>query len=81
MSIKPSLDGPRAKLDRAVEHIKTLYDEMLAFDKTQPFGTRHEVDATTGDDVWRLVVHHKPPDSLSVIAGDTDPARATRSEQ
>lgn len=68
--MKPSLDAPKEKLGRAREHLKTFYDEMLAYMKTDPFGTTHEVDSETGDDVFRLDIRELPPVRLSVIAGD-----------
>ncbi len=65
-----SLEGPRAKIDRAREHTALLDSEVRAFLQTNPYRSVHEVDANNGDDIWRVQVDREPPMRLSVIVGD-----------
>src|SRR5215218_6041340 len=64
------LDGPRAKLARAHEHLVALraaIDEYLA---ARPFATPNERDEASGDYVFRLVVQQPLPLRLGVMVGD-----------
>ena len=67
------LDGPRLKLARAREHLDALDREVRAFSDSKPYELISESDAETGDYVYRLHLkwpEAKPPDHLSLIAGD-----------
>lgn len=67
----PSLEGPRAKIDRAEEHLNALYGEVHAF--LEPYSdfepVYHAFDGT-----WHTVnvrpIIDEPPLRLSVICGD-----------
>jgi hypothetical protein len=64
------LDGPRAKLARAAEHLGALraaIDEYLA---AGPYRTPHEYDAPSGEYVFRLVGDQPLPLRLGIIVGD-----------
>lgn len=66
----PSLEGPKAKLARADEHLTALHGEVKRFLRTEPYRLRHDVDPQQGDDVWRLEIRESPPLRLSILAGD-----------
>jgi hypothetical protein len=65
-----SLDSPRAKLDRAYEHLEALDHEIAAFFDAEPYETRDEFDLQTGDHVFRIVIREPPPLRLGAILGD-----------
>jgi len=68
-----SLEGVRAKLDRADEHLNTLADEIQAFISRdpQPFGLSVPYfDPTTDWHTVYAIVEEKPPERLGVILGD-----------
>ncbi len=75
--MKPSLDGPRAKLARAYEHLEAIDREVPAFFATKPYVIRREFDTATGEHVFRLDIRETPPARLGTIVGDF--AQNTRS--
>jgi hypothetical protein len=70
MSARPSLDSPRAKLDRAYEHLESLDPEIAAFFATNPYEFVPEFEAKTGEHVLRLRIREHPPLRLGTIVGD-----------
>lgn len=68
--MQPSLDNPRAKLDRAYEHLESLDPEIAAFFATDPYTVVPEFDAKTGEHVFRLRIREHPPLRLGTIVGD-----------
>ena len=55
------LDGFKAKLARADEHLGTLDDEIALFLETQPYAVRFEIDEHTAQKVARIYVNGEPP--------------------
>ena len=68
--MKPAMDGPRAKVNRAREHLRALRNEIDAFLNADPYTPTRETDPENGDYVWRLQVHRHPPVRLGVLIGD-----------
>jgi hypothetical protein len=66
----PSLEGPRAKLDRAREHLGALRHEVDAFLDRDPYVSVRETDSENGDYVWRMEVHRTAPVRLGILIGD-----------
>lgn len=64
-----SLEGPRAKLERAREHLDALGRELLPFSKSTTYPVRYGRDPQTNEHVWRI----DPPSvpiRVSLLAGD-----------
>src|SRR5574341_846522 len=66
----PSLEGPEAKLSRALEHLDTLSEEVAVFLGSKPYRAVYKFDIDKRDHVWRLQVHHSAPMRLGILAGD-----------
>ncbi len=66
----PSLEGPRAKIDRAREHAQALDTESQAFIRSNPYRTTYGTDPNNGDHIWRVEVMRAPPMRLSILVGD-----------
>ena len=63
------LDGVQSKIDRALEHIKSLQDKSASFLEGQPYDIAQKPQA----DGWERAIFHvqrEPPLELGVIAGD-----------
>jgi hypothetical protein len=68
-----SLDGVRAKLQRADEHLETLAGEMAAFLNADPSPLGFTIPHFDPETKWHVVyayVEEEPPDRLGVILGD-----------
>lgn len=65
-----SLDNPRAKLDRAAEHIALLDSETSAFFESEPYEVESEFDADVSEQVFKLKIVRQPPLRLGAILGD-----------
>jgi hypothetical protein len=65
-----SLDNPRAKLDRAYEHLESLDREIAAFFETEPYVIEPEFRAKTGEHVFRVRIRRNPPLRLGTLVGD-----------
>jgi len=65
------MDGPRAKLDAAEDHFKTLDEHIGAFLRSEPYDVTIEFDDREG---YRFVVvahvHETPPLKISTLIGD-----------
>jgi hypothetical protein len=66
----PSLANPRAKLERAQEHLLALDAATGEFFEVDPYGIVGEFDPQTSDYVFRVKVLREPPLRLGVILGD-----------
>jgi len=64
------LDGPRAKLARAYEHLLTLDVETGAFFAAKPYEVVPEFDANVGAHILRVRIREPPPLRLGAILGD-----------
>ena len=66
------LEAPRARLQRAAEHIQDFCVEADVYLRTTPFGWTAEFFEENGTKFVRLLfkVHKEPPKRLGVIAGD-----------
>jgi hypothetical protein len=63
------LEGVQSKIDRALEHIKSLQDKSASFLEGQPYDIAQKPQA----DGWERAIFHvqrEPPLELGVIAGD-----------
>jgi len=65
-----SLDGVRAKLDRAYEHLEVLDREAAEWFETQPYEIVSRFDTQTSEQVFRINIKADPPARLGVILGD-----------
>ncbi len=70
--MKPSLDGPRLKLERADEHLDALHRELRVF--ADSHADRPTLDYAF-DGTWHIVVagplsDEPPPPHISLICGD-----------
>jgi len=66
----PSLDGPLAKLNRAGEHLKALYQTVRRLQDGEGYAAVLEIDPETGDHLWRMKVDPAAPMRLGVLVGD-----------
>ena len=64
----PSLDGVRAKLARANEHLARLESDTHAFLENEPYRFALEVDGH--DYVVRIKASREPPIELAIMLGD-----------
>jgi hypothetical protein len=68
---RPSLRGCDAKVERAREHLKTLYKEIDAFIESEPHEIVSEFDAETLTRIVRLRVLREPDETAwAVLLGD-----------
>lgn len=65
-----SLDGVRAKLDRAHEHLTALHAETGAFVESEAHAFRGQVQKEESRYVVRLEMREAPPIRLSILVGD-----------
>ena len=65
-----SLDGPWAKVERAVEHLRALDLGCKVFVQTKPYYVAAEFDAEADRHAILLRVRERVPIALSVIVGD-----------
>lgn len=68
--MRPSLSDPRAKLDRAGEHLDTLGIELRAFSEREPHAIVPDDGLDEGWKVLRIRVREEPPVKLGLIFGD-----------
>jgi len=64
------LVGPKLKFERAKSHIRDLESAIKSFMKVSPYDLIREIDAKTGENVYRILVKECIPTSISVIVGD-----------
>jgi hypothetical protein len=69
-SVANRLKGPRAKVERAKEHLHELEAAVVAFFDTRPYEVLPEEDAESGQRLYKVTKADAPPDSLPLIAGD-----------
>lgn len=67
---KPSLADPRAKLERAAEHLDALGAELGRFSERNPHAIAPDENLEEGRQVLRFRVREKPPVKLGLIFGD-----------
>jgi hypothetical protein len=65
-----ALDGPWAKVDRAIEHLKALDLGCEVFLKTKPYYVATEFEPDAARHAIFLRVRHPVPLALSVVVGD-----------
>ncbi len=65
-----SLNGPRAKLRRAQEHLEALDAEARAYGEREPYSVTRERDPLEGWQVAYFHIHEPPPIRLGIILGD-----------
>lgn len=68
--MRPSLTDPRAKLDRAAEHLEALSNELSRFSERDPYRIVPDPGLDEGRKVLRFRVDAEPPIKLSLIFGD-----------
>lgn len=66
----PSLDGPKAKLTRAREHLDALRPKVLSAQDGEAYSRVKEVDSQSGDHVWRVKIDSAAVMRLGVLVGD-----------
>ncbi|MFI5259468.1 MAG: hypothetical protein ACHQ01_07670 [Candidatus Limnocylindrales bacterium] len=64
------LDGPRAKIERAKDHLSDLQAEVTQFLSRDPYGVIDEYDPETGENMVRARVSESPPPRIAAIVGD-----------
>ena len=64
------LDGPRAKHERAIEHVESLNFEVEQFLAREPHRVTVEFEPETGWHVARFQIFEYPPPELGVLAGE-----------
>jgi hypothetical protein len=70
-SKQASLDGPRAKLERARLHLEALNDGIRAYTETDTHDFIDEVDLQTGDQIIRIRILNEPDNpTWGLIVGD-----------
>lgn len=65
-----AMDGPRAKIERAKEHVDDLRSALRDFFAGNPYAVTGHVDSQSGEHVLRLVKLADFPPRVSVIIGD-----------
>jgi hypothetical protein len=65
-----SLNGCRAKTERAKKHLRDLHQAYDGFMQLNPYGVVADNDPQTGERVLRARVSHEPPEAWSVVIGD-----------
>jgi hypothetical protein len=69
--LRASLDGPRAKLERARHHLEALHDSIRAYTETDTHNFIHEIDPETGDQIVRIRILREPDNpGWGLIIGD-----------
>lgn len=68
--MRPSLSDPRAKLDRAGEHLDVLGAELKAFSDRDQHGIVPDDELDEGRQVLRFREREKPPVKLGLVFGD-----------
>jgi hypothetical protein len=66
----PSLDSPRAKLDRAREHLEALDEKTAAFFADEPYKIGSEFRPDTSEYVFWIEPTRQPPAELGLILGE-----------
>jgi hypothetical protein len=66
----PSLTHPRAKLDRAAEHLDALHAELRRFSEREPHAVAPDDGLDDGWKVLRFQVKEEPPIQLGLVLGD-----------
>jgi hypothetical protein len=64
------LKGPRAKIERAKEHVRDLEAEVRRFHETRPYEVGTDEESQPGKRLTKLTKAERPPDRLALIAGD-----------
>lgn len=64
------MEGPTRRLDHGFEYLRALAKEVGRFMARDPYVFRREVEAETGNHVWRAEIRATPPPEMSLIAGD-----------
>ncbi|MEJ7656106.1 MAG: hypothetical protein WKF33_03635 [Thermoleophilaceae bacterium] len=64
------MNGPRAKVERANEHISDLVSEIERFHHRNPYEVVREIEADTGDLLYSFRVRVALSPRLALIAGD-----------
>ena len=64
------LDGVRAKLERADEHLEILYGEVARFLYGKPYELVLEYDAENVTWIVHMRIHRDPPIRIATVAGD-----------
>lgn len=64
------LSGPKLKIGRAKHHVDDIEATLKVFFEAKPYELAAEVDAMTGEEVWRVRIHKCLPRDLSTIVGD-----------
>ncbi len=70
MPRKASLTDPRAKVNRAAEHLDALGAELRAFSDRDPHGISADADLDKGRQVLRFREREEPPIKLGLMFGD-----------
>lgn len=65
-----ALDGPRAKYQRAIEHVDALHFEVDEFLAREPHRVTVEFEPETGWHVARFQIFEYPPPSIAALAGE-----------
>ena len=68
--MSPSLDGPRAKIERSKKHFGDLHDEMIAASNLRPYRIVVEPEPDARERVIRVRGSYTFPLSWNAIAGD-----------
>ena len=69
-SLADPLEGVRAKLDRAAEHLTVLDEETAAFFESKPYVVEAEFDADVTEYVFYITPTRQPPLRLGLLLGD-----------
>ena len=65
------LEGCRAKVERAKEHLYVLHSEYVAFFDRNPFGFANYTNPADGEQVFLARISRQPPTARwGVIAGE-----------
>jgi hypothetical protein len=64
------LQGIRAKIERAKEHVRDFESRLRTFMQTDPYGIRVEDDPKTGDKIQRVEIRSQTPADLPLVAGE-----------
>jgi hypothetical protein len=69
--VEASLDGPKAKLERARHHLEALYEGIRAYTETDPHEFIDEIDPETTDQVVRIRILREPDNpTWGLMIGD-----------
>jgi hypothetical protein len=71
MRFKPRPRTPaKAKTDRAEEHLEEIDAQLRIFFNRKPYELFSEIEAETGDKVYRVRMRENIPQHISLVAGD-----------